>query len=82
MQGSELFRWLREKNVRTDCSAFGSPAWEPGDIIAPPATPEGGGTVVGGPSFPLVQIICPSCAYVMHFASPRVGLPVAAALLA
>lgn len=68
MQACELF---------TGCvRRMSAPGWEAGDIVAPPATPEGGGTVIGGPSFPLVQIICPNCAYVMHFASPRVGLHV------
>jgi hypothetical protein len=45
-----------------------------GDIIAPPAAPGGGGTAVGGPSFPLVQIVCKNCSYVMQFASTPIGL--------
>jgi hypothetical protein len=31
-------------------------------------------TAVGGPSFPLVQIVCKNCSYVMQFASTPIGL--------
>ena len=30
--------------------------------------------MLGGPNFPLVQIVCENCSYVMHFASTSIGL--------
>lgn len=71
-----VFAWLETKGVRSDCPACGCKEWEVGDIIAPPATPHGGGTAHGGPSFPLVQLCCQRCGFVMHFNSTRIGLPV------
>jgi hypothetical protein len=72
-----LSDWLRDKGVTQKCPACGRNAgWHVGDVIAPPVAPGGGGTVVGGPSFPLVQVMCGNCAYVMHFAGSRV-LPLA-----
>lgn len=73
-QHKQLFQWLQSKGVREDCPACGSNDRTSGDVIAPPATPEGGGTVVGGPHFPLVQVLCEHCGFVMHFATPTVGL--------
>lgn len=69
-----LLGWLREKGVRRDCPACGHPEWSVGDIISPPTNPSMGGTVVGGPSFPMVQLICENCNHVMHFATPRTCL--------
>jgi hypothetical protein len=45
-QQQELFQWLRCKGVREDCPACGAKSWMAGDIIAPPAAPDGGGTAV------------------------------------
>jgi hypothetical protein len=73
-QQEKLFEWLSEKGVRDTCPACGCEARRVGDIIAPPPMPHGGGTVVGGPSFPLVQVICENCSFVMHFASTPIGL--------
>jgi hypothetical protein len=53
-QQRELFARLRAKGVRENCPACGATSWMAGDIVAPPPTPDGGGTVVGGPSFTLV----------------------------
>ena len=73
-QQQELFHWLRAKGVREDCPACGAESWMAGDIIAPPTAPGGGETAVGGPSFPLVQIVCKNCSYVMQFAGTPIGL--------
>jgi hypothetical protein len=73
-QQEELFAQLRANGVREDCPACGSLLRRVGDIVAPPATPDGGGTVLGGPSFPLVQLICEQCSYVMHFAATPLGI--------
>ena len=73
-QQETLFRWLRAKGVREDCLACGRNIWKGGDVIAPPTAPGGGGTVVGGPNFPLVQIVCGNCGYVMHFDCTSIGL--------
>ena len=64
---SAVRAWIAKKKIRLDCVACGHQGWEVGDVIAPPAAPQGGGTVLGGPSFGLVQIFCQNCGYVMHF---------------
>ncbi len=71
---ARLESWLQEKGVRRDCIACGSETWRVGDVVAPPPTPSGGGTVVGGPSFPLAQIICEHCGFVMHFSTVTAGI--------
>lgn len=71
----QLLNWLQAKGVRDDCPACGATGRHPGDIVAPPTTPDGGGTVVGGPNFPLVQVICQNCGYVMHFATTSIQMP-------
>lgn len=67
--------WLDSKGVRRDCPACGSIERHAGDIVAPPSAPTGGGTVVGGPNYPLVQLVCSNCGYVMHFASTKMAVP-------
>jgi hypothetical protein len=74
LKKERLFAWLKEKKVRPECFACGSTSRRVGDIIATPSAPEGGGTVVGGPNFRVVQVICKQCAFVMHFATTPVGL--------
>jgi hypothetical protein len=73
-QQEKLSEWLRTKGVRRECPACGAGKLAPGDVIAPPAAPGGGGTVIGGPSFPLVQLVCENCAHVIHFACTPIGL--------
>jgi predicted nucleic-acid-binding Zn-ribbon protein len=73
-QQQELSHWLRGKGVREDCPACGAKSRTVGDIIAPPSASGGGGTAAAGPSFPLVQIVCKNCSYVMHFAGTPIGL--------
>jgi hypothetical protein len=73
-QKEQLFEWLKAKGVRQDCPACGSASRRVGDIIATPSAPAGGGTVVGGPNFRVVQVICTQCAFVMHFATTPIGL--------
>ena len=75
-QEHDVLAWLKKQGVRGDCVACGHEGWEVGDIIAPPATPHGGGTVIGGPTFPMVQVFCAKCGYVMHFNSTLIGLTV------
>lgn len=72
----QFIAWLQSKGVRSDCPACGASDRQPGDIVAPPSTPAGGGTVVGGPNYPLVQLVCRNCGYVMHFASTVMDVPV------
>lgn len=70
-QSSQAFtNWLTERGVRNECPACDGNDWIIRDD-APPATPDGGGTTLGGPSFPLILRVCKSCAYVMHFATPH-----------
>ncbi len=75
-QEHDVLDWLEQHGVRRDCVACGHEGRAVGDIIASPSTPHGGGTALRGPSFPLVQVFCEKCGYVMHFNSSRIGLPV------
>jgi hypothetical protein len=74
LQQEELFQWLRDKGVREDCPACSAKSWTVGDIVAPLSALSGGGTALGGTSFPLVQIVCKNCSYVMHFAGTPIGI--------
>lgn len=68
-QQGRLNIWMQTKGVKPQCPACGNlGSWTPGDVIAPPVmTP---GTVTfGGPSVPMVQLICGKYAYILHFAA-------------
>ena len=65
--------WLNAKGVRAECHACGRNNWAVGDIVAAP-TYSAGGIAIGGPSVPMLQVICANCAYVRLFAAVPVGL--------
>jgi hypothetical protein len=74
-QRDVLERWLESRNVSRVCPACGAGEWRTGDIIAAPTLPGGGGTVIGGPTHPMVQVICNHCAHVRLFSSVAIGIP-------
>lgn len=72
-QANKLQSWLDTKGVRPSCPACGTNNWAPGDVIAAPVFAEGGFRI-GGPTVPMVQLICANCAYVRLFAAVPIGL--------
>lgn len=73
-QQRKLETWIHQKCGELKCVACESKEWKPGDVLVPPSAPEGGGTIVGGPSFPMVQLICENCGNVLLFSTLTVGI--------
>ena len=71
-QIDKVSTWLRDKGFR-GCTACGSNNFSTGEIVSVP-TMSGGGLSIGGPTVPLVQVICNNCAHVHHFAAVALGL--------
>lgn len=72
-QKQTLQDWMKSKHVSANCSACGQNQWVPGDVISAPVM-SGGGVALGGPSVPMVQLICGNCAHTMLFAAVPIGL--------
>ena len=66
--------WIAEKIVKLECGACRKTEFSVGDIVAAPSTRDGGGTVIGGPAFPTVQVICNHCAHVMLCSTVDMGI--------
>jgi RNA polymerase subunit RPABC4/transcription elongation factor Spt4 len=68
--------WLRERDVKVQCPICGSPKWSPGTVIVPTKYSETAALVFGGVEYPMLQLICDDCGYVMLFsARPILDLP-------
>ncbi len=55
------------------CPVCNDNNWVIGDIVASPVF-RMGGFQIGGPTVPVVQVICGTCAYVRLFATVPIGL--------
>jgi hypothetical protein len=72
-QGNKLQAWLNTKGVVASCPACGKNQLNAGDIIAG-SSYSAGGMSMGGPTIPMVQLVCGHCAYVRLFAAVPIGL--------
>lgn len=72
-QVDKLQLWINKKGVKPSCPTCGQNNWSVGDIIAAPVF-AGGNFNIGGPTVPMVQLICGNCAYVRLFAAVPIGL--------
>jgi len=74
-QTRKLEKWLNSKRAfgSENCPICGYNDWKPGDIVVAPVR-SGGGTRLGGPTVPMVQLICGNCAYVLLFAAVPIGI--------
>ena len=70
---TKLTNWINSHGISSDCPACGKNNWAAGQIISAP-TMAGGGMQIGGPTVPMVQLICGACAYVMLYAAVPIGL--------
>jgi predicted nucleic-acid-binding Zn-ribbon protein len=70
----KLEAWMKAHNAANPCPMCGSKHWGTGEIISA-AVMQGKNTVLGGPSIPMVQVICDNCSYVALFAAVRVFGP-------
>ncbi|MDP2725907.1 MAG: hypothetical protein Q8P59_00045, partial [Dehalococcoidia bacterium] len=52
--------WMASKNIRGQCLYCGSSSFTTGEIVAAPSH-VGGGMSIGGPTVPMVQVICSTC---------------------
>lgn len=64
---------MNSKRINPSCNACGQKQWTLGDIISSPIF-SGGGISIGGPSIPMVQLICQNCYHVMLFAAAPLEL--------
>lgn len=68
--------WLRGHDIQVQCPICGSPNWSPGTVIVPTKYSETAALVLGGVEYPMLQLICDDCGYVMLFsARPILDLP-------
>jgi hypothetical protein len=71
-QAQKIETWLRA-HFR-GCKNCGGNGVSIGDIVAAPSIANGGMTI-GGASYPMVQVLCNSCAYMHLFAAVPLGVP-------
>ena len=72
-QRQKLRKWLEEKKATPSCPSCGQNNWSLGEMVA--ALPfESGGVRIGGPTVPMVQLVCGNCAYVRFHAALPIGL--------
>ena len=72
-QLAKFQQWAARKGIKNTCESCGSNKWELGDIVAAP-TFAGGGFNIGGPTVPMVPMICTNCGYIRHYAAVLIGL--------
>jgi hypothetical protein len=72
-QLQKLDKWMQKKNVRIACECCGSTRWSAEDIISAP-TFSAGNINFGGPTVPMVQVVCTNCGNVRLFAAVPIGL--------
>ena len=66
--------WLNSKSTTSpNCPFCNHNNWSIGDVIAAPVFASGGFNI-GGPTVPMVQVICGNCAYVRLFAAVPIGI--------
>ena len=66
--------YLQGKGANGPCSACGNNAFAVADIVTAPVMPEGGGIALGGPSVPMVQVVCSRCGCIRFFAAMPMGI--------
>jgi hypothetical protein len=72
-QQDRLARWLEQRGAGNQCPSCGRNEWATGDIVSAPVF-TGGGIAIGGPTVPMVQLVCGNCAFVRLHAAVPVGL--------
>jgi hypothetical protein len=74
-QQEKLTEWVARKGVTQRCPACGSSSgWTQGDVVGSYEVTPGGLRISADSVTPTVQLICNSCAYVLHFAAVPIGL--------
>lgn len=69
-------KWLQDRSIELKCPICGSANWSPGTVVVPTKYSEDAVLVVGGVEYPMLQLICNDCGYVMLFsARPILNLP-------
>lgn len=65
--------WLNTRGRQHSCPVCGANNWSIGDVVSAPIYTNGG-VQLGGPSVPMVQLVCSNCVYVRLFAAKPIGL--------
>jgi hypothetical protein len=71
-QVKQLNYWMSQHRMNPTCPACGGRKWIPGEIIASPLYSHEKGFSIGGPTIPMVQLVCGDCNYLMLFAAKRI----------
>lgn len=62
-----------KKHLRRGCSVCGESKWQLGDIVH--AIPyQQGAFVLGGPSIPVLFVVCTNCFHIVPFSAMALGL--------
>ncbi len=60
--------------AQKECPSCGVNKWSVGELVGTPRFTPGGGTLMGGSTVPMVQVICTRCGYIMHYSAKIIGL--------
>jgi hypothetical protein len=73
-QIAKVNSWMQSRKVTLRCHQCGHGNFASGDICASPQF-SGGGMSIGGPTIPMLPLICQNCGNVLFFAAiPVLGL--------
>ena len=73
-QIQKISEWLATKSRNPTCPVCMTNQWTIGPHLLSGMIFSGGGLVIGGPSYPMVFMICNNCAYVRHFMAIPMGV--------
>jgi hypothetical protein len=63
-------KWVKDK----DCEICGKSNWTIAEDLVMPMPFTGGGLVIGGPSYPQLQVICGNCGNTKYFNAVILGV--------
>ncbi|WP_269581217.1 hypothetical protein [Roseibium sp. Sym1] len=69
-----VITWLNQKGKNHICPVCGENNWVVGDHLLNGMAFSGGKMILGGPSYPMVFILCSNCAYTRQFMAKPIGL--------
>lgn len=70
----QIANWLNERARSNHCPSCGSNNWSMGDDLFNLMPYTGGGMIIGGPTYPVVFLVCNHCAYVRQYMAMPMGI--------
>jgi hypothetical protein len=72
---AKISKWLQEKwPGEAKCPISGHDEWILADRLVSPLTRRKNAVTIGGPTYPLVMIICEGCGYTLFFNAVLIGI--------